>query len=112
MLWRNDTHKYSMKTCLKEINKRIARDGIVLMYNGKQVELNQYHFKLFNTYFKIKEKEKFCYVYQISTKPQYSYSQQTIDFICDEIKKAPGTLLDDLKEKSAKKQPTPGAKEF
>ncbi len=99
----NDTHKYSMKACLKELNKRIKRDGIQLLYNGQQVELNQYHFTLFNSYFKIKENEKFCYVYQISAQPQYSYSQQAIDFIYDEIKKAPSTLLDDLKKKCSKK---------
>ncbi|SFL28931.1 Protein of unknown function [Lachnospiraceae bacterium KH1T2] len=99
----NDTHKYSMKACLKELNKRIARDGIQLLYNGETVELNQYHFKLFNSYFKIKENEKFCYVYQISAQPQYSYSQQAIDFIYDEIKKAPSTLLDDLKKRCSKK---------
>lgn len=39
----------------------------------------------------------------ISLQPQYSYSQQAIDFIFDEIKKAPSTILDDLKEKNAKK---------
>ena len=99
----NDTHKYSMKACLKELNKRITRDGIQLLYNGQPAVLNQYHFTLFNSYFKIKENEKFCYVYQISAQPQYSYSQQAIDFIYDEIKKAPSTLLDDLKKRCSKK---------
>ena len=56
-----------------------------------------------NDYFKIKENEKFCFVYQVSTQPQYSYSQQAIDFIYDELRKAPNTLLDDLKERCAKK---------
>lgn len=99
----NDTHKYSMKACLKELNRRIVRDGIKLIYNGESTLLNQYHFTLFNSYFKIKENEKFCYVYQVSKQPQYSYSQQAIDFIYDEIKKSPRTLLDDLKKKCAKK---------
>ena len=44
-----------------------------------------------------------CFIYQISTSPQYSYSQQAIDFIYDEIKKAPNKILDDLKEKIVKK---------
>ena len=108
----NDTHKYTLKACLEEINKRILRDDIVLLFNGKQVKLNTYHFRLLNEYFKIKENERFCYVYQVSSQPQYSYSQQAIDFIYDEIKKDPSTLLDDMKEKCAKKKPTPGAKEF
>lgn len=99
----NDTHKYSLKACLEEINKRIIRDNIILIYNGNQVKLNNYHFRLLNEYFRIKENERFCYVYQVSTQPQYSYSQQMIDFVYDEIKKAPGTLLDDLKKKCTKK---------
>lgn len=108
----NDTHKYSLKACLLEVNKRIERDGVKLLFKGKQVTFNTYHFKLMNEYFRIKENERFCYVYQVSTQPQYSYSQQAIDFIYDEIKKSPSTLLDDLKEKTAKKQSTPGAKDF
>lgn len=44
-----------------------------------------------------------CFTYQISTQPQYSYSQQTIDFIYDEIKKTPRNILDDLKQKLTKK---------
>lgn len=99
----NDTHKYAMKKCLQEINKRIKRDGLKLFCNGKETVFNQYHFQLFNSYFKIKENEKLCYVYQVSAQPQYSYSIQTIDFIYDEIKKAPSTLLDDLKKRCAKK---------
>ena len=31
--------------------------------------------------------------------PQYRYSQQVIDFIYEEIKKNPETILDDLREK-------------
>lgn len=99
----NDTHKYSLKNCLAEVNRRIDRDGIVLLFNGKQVALNNYHFKLMNDYFKIKENERFCFVYQVSSQPQYSYSQQAIDFIYEEIKKSPSTLLDDLKIKTQKK---------
>ena len=31
--------------------------------------------------------------------PQYRYSQQVIDFIYEEIRKNPETILDDLREK-------------
>lgn len=44
-----------------------------------------------------------CFTYQISTQPQYSYSQQAIDFIYDEIKKETSTILDNLKQKLSKK---------
>ncbi|MBP3567753.1 MAG: DUF3644 domain-containing protein [Lachnospiraceae bacterium] len=99
----NDTHKYNTKACIREINKKIQKDTIKLMFNGVEVAFNAYHFRLFTNYFGIKENERLCFTYQVSTQPQYSYSQQAIDFIFDEIKKAPSTILDDLKEKTARK---------
>lgn len=99
----NDTHKYSAKACIKEINRKIQKDNLKLMQKGVEVQFNIYHFGLFVNYFGIKENERMCFVYQVSTSPQYSYSQQAIDFIYDEIKKAPSVILDDLKEKIAKK---------
>lgn len=50
-----------------------------------------------------------CFVYQVSAQPQYSYSQQAIDFIFDEIKKAPDVIIGDIKGKL--KKSTPGAKD-
>lgn len=100
----NNTHKYNAKTCIKELNKRLAKEGITLKYKDTEVTLiNMYHFNLFTSYFGLKENEKMCFVYQVSTQPQYSYSQQAIDFIFEEIKKSPDKILDDLKEKLTKK---------
>ena len=105
----NDTHKYNAKSCIKELNKRIEKQGIVLKYSGQPVKMNMYHFGNFTSYFGMKENERMCFVYQIQSQPQYSYSQQAIDFIFEEIKKTPDTILDDLKEKT--KKSTPGAKD-
>jgi len=99
----NETHKYNAKACIKEINKRLKKDKIAMMYNEKEAELNMYHFQNFTAYFGLKENVRMCFTYQISTQPQYSYSQQAIDFIYDEIRKAPSTILDTLKQKLAKK---------
>ena len=99
----NSTHKYNAKACIKELNKRIEKNGILVHYNGEQAKINNYHFNNFVKYFGLKENSKMCFTYQISTQPQYSYSQQAIDFIYEEIKKAPDTILNDLKEKLAKK---------
>lgn len=93
----NETHKYNAKACIREINKRLKKEEIELLYNGNSVELNMYHFRNFTTYFGLKENERMCFTYQISTQPQYSYSQQAIDFIYNEIKKSPSNILDDLK---------------
>ena len=99
----NETHKYSAKACIREINKKLSKDEIVLLYNGQETTFNMYHFNLFTSYFGIKENERMCFTYQVSTQPQYSYSQQAIDFIYEEIKKSPEAILNDLKQKLAKK---------
>lgn len=48
----------------------------------------------------------------ISTQPQYSYSQQAIDFIYEEIKKHRVRYSMTGRINYQKKQPTPGAKDF
>lgn len=98
----NDTHKYTTKNCIKEINKRLARMGIQLQHQGSVVQFNKYHFSLFSNYYDIKNKPKFCYAYKIHAAPTYSYSIQAIDFIVEEIKKDPEHIIQNLKEKLKK----------
>lgn len=107
----NDTHKYNTKHCCEEINKKLQKAKVELRYQGEVVSFNKYHFSLFDKYFGIKQNHKFCFVYEVHSHPQYSYSLQTIDFIVDEIKKAPDTIIGDLKERLKTKKPTPGAKD-
>lgn len=93
----NLTHKYTAKNCIKEINRRLQKEGTILLFHGIPATFNQYHFKNIVSHFGLKENEKMCFVYQVSSMPQYSYSQQAIDFIYDELKKAPDTILDDMR---------------
>ena len=81
------------------------------MVNGEPKAFNATHFNLFCQYYAIKDNEKLCYTYKVSSQPQYSYSLQTIDFIVDEIKKDPEHIIQNLKN-SQKNKSTPGAKEF
>ena len=107
----NQTHKYSAKDCIREIKQRLQRDKITLTCKNLTVEFNKYYFGLFIDYFKLKDDERYCFTYQVTTYPIYSYSIQTIDFIVTEIKKAPDHILDDLKQK-VKKNANPGSKGF
>lgn len=92
------THKYTAKKCVAEIKKRLEQQNISLHYEGKKTEFNSYHFNLFCKYYSIKENTKLCYTYQVTSSPQYSYSQQTIEFIFEEIKKDPEKIIQNLKE--------------
>lgn len=95
----NDTHKYTAKNCIKEINKKLRKLNIKISINS---DFNMYHFNLFTKYFGIKDNSKYCYIHKISSSPTYSYSIHTIDFIVDEIKKNPHNIIEDLKKKVKK----------
>lgn len=100
----NNTHKYKCKTCCEEINNRLEKAGIHMLYNGKPQKFTSYHFDLFCKYYGIKSNEKFCFTYKVSSMPQYSYSMQTIELIFEEIKKDPGNIIQNLKESLKKKK--------
>jgi len=111
----NDTHKYTEKNCLKEINKRLAKDGLLLTYSNHIIpEINSFHFRLFVNYYGLKNNERYCYIHKLDQQPRYSYSIQAIDFIVGELRKAPNTILDDLKQKvkKQKENANPGSKGF
>ncbi len=97
----NNTHKFTMRTAMKEINNRLQKAGI-------KFKINQYVFNLFNEVYGIKEQEAFCYVHRQYAQPSYSYSVKAIELIVEEIKKNPEEIVERLKAKKL----TPGAKEF
>lgn len=92
----NQTHPHNMKSCIHIIKKRLAREKI-------EVPINRYTFQLFVSYYGLKSNEKFCYVYKRSSNPLYSYSQQAIDLIVDEIKKDPKNIIQNLKKRIKKR---------
>lgn len=94
----NNTHKYTAKSCINAIKERLTKDSIEIFYNGNATNFSIFHFINFCKYFGLKQNEKFCYIHKQFTDPQYSYSQQTIDFIVDEIKKDPKNILDNIKK--------------
>lgn len=100
----NDSFKYTAKKCIKEINSRLSRAKIQLLYQNHAVAFNLYHFNLFNKYYDIKGNEKLCFTYKVNAAPTYSYSIQTIDFIVEEIKKDPENIIQRLKGQLKKKR--------
>lgn len=87
----NNTHKYTMKSAIKEISRRLQTLNI-------DFEMNQYVFNLFNKAYGIKENEKYCYVHKQYAQPSYTYSMQAIDLIVGEIQKNQSNILDMLKK--------------
>ena len=94
----NNTHKYTAKSCIEKIRERLTRENVSILYNGLETKFNNYHFTNFCKHFQLKENDKFCYVHRQFSTPQYSYSQQVIDFIVEEIQKDPQHILDNIKK--------------
>ena len=86
----NNTHKYTMKNAIKEINRRLQSMGIHFV-------MNQYIFDLFNKKYGIKENEKYCYVHRQYAQPSYTYSIAAIELIVAEISKGPNNIVEYLK---------------
>ena len=102
----NNTHKYTTKSCIEQIQARLKKDNIQLVYNDRITKFTSFHFTNFCKYYGIKDNKKLCYVHRQFKNPQYSYSHQAIDFIVLELEKDPEHILDNIKNKL-----TPGAKE-
>lgn len=94
----NNTHKYTAKACIKIINEILNRKHIKLIYNGNPAKFTSFHFTNFCKYYGLKENKKLCYIHKQYSSPQYSYSQQMVDFIVEEIVKDPLHILDNIKK--------------
>lgn len=96
----NETHKYTAKKLIAEVNKQLLKLGIVLKFGEKpNVKFNTHYFDLFCKYYGIKANEKWCYPHNQFSQPMYSYSMQAIEFIVEEIKKDPENILNNIKER-------------
>ena len=94
----NNTHNYTTKQCIEIVRKHLNKSGIKLKYNENYVRFSSFHFNNFCKYYGLKENEKFCYVHRQFKQPQYSYSQQAIDFIIGELRKDPENILNNIKK--------------
>lgn len=87
----NQTHPYSFKRIIKNVTKRLTREGI-------DIPFNRYTFTLFINKFDLKGNEVYCYSFKVGEKTKaYKYSQQVVDLIVDQIKKDPENIMNYLK---------------
>lgn len=86
----NNTHKFTMKTAIKEIDRRLASKNI-------NFKMNQYIFNLFNRVYRIKDNPVYCYIHTQYAQPSYTYSMQAVELIVGEIQKDPMNIVNHLK---------------
>lgn len=100
----SDTHKYSYRSVVITVQERLKKKNIKL---GYEAGFNTYVLNLIIEFYNIKQDTKYAYKHIIGRQEQFTYSQQFIDFIIDEIVKSPDSFVESLK-KSKEKKITPG----
>lgn len=91
-----DTHKYNHKIIPTVVNERLKKKNIKI---GYEQGFNTYVLTLFIDFYNVKQNEKFSYCHVIGKNKLFTYSEQLIEFIMEEIKKNPEGFVDSLKAK-------------
>lgn len=105
----SNTHNYSQKNAVAEINKIIKREKIPFSYTDISAKKTRDNFttgdfQLFLKFYDMKINERYVYEHIIGNNRQYSYARATIDFIIGEIKKDPENIIKYLKQEIKKKK--------
>lgn len=91
----SDTHKYSYKNVITAVKERLNRKNIRL---GYAAGFNEYVLNLVISFYNVKQNPKYSYEHVIGNQHSYTYSQQFIDFILEEIGKNPANFVESLKK--------------
>ena len=78
----------------------------------KILSLTVFIFNNFCKHYGLKANQKFCYIHTQYEQPQYTYSQQAIDFIVVELTKDPEHILDNIKTKNKSTQGKGNSKHY
>lgn len=92
----SDTHKYSYNNVITAVQERLKKKNIKLNYKSG---FNQYVLNLVMDFYDVKREPKYAYEHVIGKQRSYTYSQQFIDFIVNEIEKSPQNFVESLKSK-------------
>lgn len=91
----SDTHKYSFNNIVTAVQERLKKKNIKI---GYELGFNNYVLGLFIDFYDIKQDPKYSYKHIIGSRYQFTYSQQLVDFIVEEIEKAPYSFVESLKQ--------------
>ena len=103
-----NTCPYRRSKCIDLINRRIKSEKLNFINPSKSPDDEKYHvfntnhFDLIVKFYHLKEDPQYCYKYDRTTQTHFSYSDATINFIMDKIKKDPENIIQKLREKQNK----------
>ena len=96
----SDTHKYSYKNVITAVQERLKKKNIRL---GYAPGFTQHVLNLIIDFYDIKHNEKYAYEHVIGNQHSFTYSQQFVDFIVEEIEKNPQDFVESLKNSKEKR---------
>lgn len=96
----SDTHKYSHSSVIVAVQERLKKLNVRLNYNSG---FNSYVLNQFIDFYYIKCDPLYSYKHKIGKQTHYTYSQQFIEFIVNEIKKDPDKIVVSLKRGNEKR---------
>ena len=91
----SDTHRYTFNTVITAVQERMNREKVRIDY---EKGFNNFVLQLVIDFYNIKAEPKYAYKHTIGNSEQYTYSQQFVDFIFDEIKKNPDKFVESLRK--------------
>lgn len=89
-----DTHKYTFNNIIIAVQERLKKKNITI---GYEKGFNSYVLNLFMNFYNIKTEQKYSYCHMIGKNEQYTYSQQLVEFLIEEICKDPKNFVNSLK---------------
>lgn len=96
------THKYSYRNVVEDVNQRLKALNVDFQYvnaKGNSHPFSTYILDLFIKFYDVKSNEKFAYNHKTNVADgPWTYSQQFVEFIVGEIKKAPDTIVESLQK--------------
>lgn len=90
-----NTHKYSYENVMEAIRARLRNKKITIDY---QKGFNKFVLNLVINFYNVKDNKKFAYKHIIGKQEHYTYSEQFVEFIMEEVEKHPDKFVKNLKE--------------
>lgn len=94
-----NTHKYSYKNVIVAVKEKLIRNNITLNYSPG---FNTYVLNLFIDFYDIKSNPKYTYRHKIGKQISFTYSEELVLFIFEEIRKDPLKFVESLKKTKAR----------
>lgn len=95
-----NTHKHSFNNVISAVHTDLMKRNIKIGYGSG---FNKYVLGLVIDFYNVKENPDFSYHHVIGNQDHYTYSQQFVDFIVEEIAKNPDGFVDSLKKGNEKR---------